>query len=263
MSRRFYVETSTSGKNQFVSIKRSRSHGHHHHKHHSHKHETYYETQDYYKVRVDEWNRIKERERCLQDANGRLADEVKTLKASLAAAQEKANNLGQVVVPQLEKQVGVLTTDNEALRKSLEDACNSEGRHCREEDKLKQTVERLEKEKKEVTEENGSLKEENRSLKDEDRSLKDEDRSLKEENRSLKEEYFSLKDKMKLLQRQGRGRCSLELLREIDYWYDQYRYWKGKYDDAKRVHDDVCVTLEIRTEKMRAYEEILKRRRII
>ncbi|QPG97835.1 hypothetical protein C2857_006923 [Epichloe festucae Fl1] len=235
MSRRFYVETSAAGKNQFVSIKRSRSHGHRHHHHHHHhhlpKHDPCLETRDYYKVRVDEWDRIKERERCLQDTNSRLVAEVNTLKASLASAQAEAHDLCHVVVPQLQKQISVLAADNEALRKSLDNACNNEGRHCREEDKLKQTIDGLEKEKKELSDEN-----------------------------------CGLKDKIEHLQRQVEqscGRRSSELLGEIDYWRDQYRYWKGKYEDTKRVHDDISVTLDIRTEKMKAYEEILKRRRII
>ncbi|KAG5925805.1 hypothetical protein E4U42_003916 [Claviceps africana] len=245
MSRRFYIETSASGKNQFVSIKRSRSEGHHHHHHHHHRHkkhhgdhhhpspqpqpqETYSDAQDYYKVRVDDWNHIKERERF-------LAAEVGALKASLAAAQAEANNLSQVVVPQLQSQIGVLTTDNDALRKSLDNAGNNESKHCREEEKLQQTIEKLKKDEKE-----------------------------------LKDENVGLKDKVKNLQRQveqgesgRRSRASDLLLDEIEYWRNLYRHWKDKHDDTKRLHDDVCVTLEIRTEKMKAYEEILKRRRII
>ncbi|KAG5971340.1 hypothetical protein E4U55_001245 [Claviceps digitariae] len=257
MSRRFYIETSASGKNRFIAIKRSRSHSHHDHHHHRHKkhhgshhhdhsqsQETCFETQDYYKVRVDDWNHLKERERHLQEANSHLATEVSTLKANLAAVQAEAHNLSQVVVPQLHSQIGILTTDNEALRKSLDNAGNNEGKHCREEEKLKQTIDKLDKEKKE-----------------------------------LKDENATLKDKLKTLQRQTErggcdGRCSRSrsrsrsrssdlLLDEIEHWRNLYRHWKDKHDDAKRLHDDVCATLEIRTEKMRAYEEILKRRRII
>lgn len=223
MSRRFYLETSATGKQQFVSIKRSRSHGHHHHHHHV--------EQDYYKVSVDEWNHLKERERCLEETNKSLVAEVSALKAGLTAAQGEAHHLCHVVVPQLQQQIHLLTVDNEALRKSLDNASHNEGKHCRDEEKLRQTIDKLDKEKKE-----------------------------------LKEENHCLKDKIKHLQRQiesGVGRRSSELLREIDYWRDQYRYWKDKYEHAKRNHDDVCVTLEVRTEKMRAYEEILKRRRII
>ncbi|OAQ61002.1 axonemal dynein light chain domain-containing protein [Pochonia chlamydosporia 170] len=224
MSRRFYLETSATGKQQFVSIKRSRSHGHHHHHHH-------HVEQDYYKVSVEEWNQIKERERCLEETNKSLVAEVSALKASLAAAQGEAHHLCHVVVPQLQHQIHLLTVDNESLRKTLDNACHHQGKRCRDEDKLKQTIDKLEKDKKD-----------------------------------LKDENCSLKDKIKHLQRQlesGCGRRTSELLREIDYWRDQYRYWKDRYEDTKRNHDDICVTLDIRTEKMRAYEEILKRRRII
>ncbi|KAK2598010.1 hypothetical protein QQS21_005847 [Conoideocrella luteorostrata] len=226
MSKRFYIETSAAGKQQFVSIKRSRSHGHHHH----HR-DPCVETQDYYKVRVDEWNRLKERERCLEDTNCRLVAEVNTIKAALADAQGQAHHLGHVIVPQLQNQVNLLTADNEALRKSLNNACQNEGHHGREIVKLKQTIDKLEKDKRE-----------------------------------LKDENCSLKDRVKHLQRQVEQSCSRrtsELLREIDYWRDQCRYWKGKYENTKQVHDEIVVTLDIRTEKMRAYEEILKRRRII
>ncbi|KAG5999958.1 hypothetical protein E4U54_001606, partial [Claviceps lovelessii] len=300
MSRRFYIETSASGKHQFVAIKRSRSrsrsrshshhrhkkhHGSHHHdhdhdhdhddhrhRHHHPPHETYSEPQEYYKVRVEDWNHIKERERCLQETNTRLVAEMDTLKASLATAQAEAHNLSQVVVPQLQSQINVLTTDNDALRKSLDNAGSNEGKHCREEEKLQQTIERLDKEKKELKDENSGLKD----------KVKDLQRQMDKEKKETKNENSDLKDKVKDLQRQMEhmeqtrcnGRCSRSrshsrsrssdlLLDEIEHWRKLYRIWKDKHDEAKRLHDDVCVTLEIRTEKMRAYEEILKRRRII
>lgn len=232
MSQRFYFETSSSGKQQFVSIKRSRSHGHHH-KHHHHEHHEHREhhEHEYYKVKRDVWDRMKERERCLEDINKSLIAEVNALKSRLSTAEAEAHHLCHVVVPQLQNQVNVLSADNEALRRSLDNACQNECRHGRDEEALKQTIEKLEVEKKE-----------------------------------LKAENCSLKDKIKHLQRQvdaGCGRRTSELIREIDYWKEQYRWWKSKFEDTKQRHDDVCVTLEIRTEKMRAYEEILKRRRII
>ncbi|OAA41373.1 hypothetical protein NOR_05451 [Metarhizium rileyi] len=225
MSRRFYIETLTSGKQQFVSIKRSRSHSQRHHHHHHHV------EHDYYKVGVEEWNAVKERERCLEEANRAFAVEVSALKAGLAASKEEAHHFGHVVVPQLQHQIQVLSADNEALRKSLGNASENEGRHHQEVEKLTQALGRLEKEKKELGHEN-----------------------------------CSLMDKMKHLQRQiesGCGRRTSDLVREIDYWRNQCRYWKDKYEHIKRSHDDVCITLDIRTEKMRAYEEILKRRRLI
>ncbi|KAG6010891.1 hypothetical protein E4U21_002560 [Claviceps maximensis] len=283
MSRKFYIETSPTGKSQFVSIKRSRSQGNHHdhphqhchkkhhvsHHHHHPSQETYFEAQEYYRVRVEDWNRIKERERCLEEKNTRLVADVSALKASLATAQAEADKLNQVVVPQLQTQITVLTADNEALRKSLENAGNNEGKHCREEEKLNHTIEKLDKEKKELKDENGSLKD----------RLKQAMEKLGKEKKELRDENTGLKDKLKDLQRQmeqgvcgsrcsrsrshSRSRSSDLLLDEIEHWRNLYRHWKDRHDDTKRLHDDVCATLEIRTEKMRAYEEILKRRRII
>ncbi|KAG8423169.1 hypothetical protein J3458_000084 [Metarhizium acridum] len=136
MSRRIYLETTASGKHQFVSIKRSRSHGHHHHHHHHVEHE-------YYKVSVEEWDSIKERERCLEDTNRSLAAEVSSLKASLTAAQGDAHNLRHVVVPQLQNQ------------------------HSRDAERLRQTIDKLEKEKKDIKDENHSLKDRVKHLQDE------------------------------------------------------------------------------------------------
>ncbi|GAO16522.1 uncharacterized protein UV8b_06154 [Ustilaginoidea virens] len=226
MSRRVYIEASATGRPQFVSAKRSRSHGHRH-RHHRHAHVK----KDYYRVSVDEWNRTKERERCLEDTNRSLAAQVAALKSSLATSQAEAHRLCHVVVPQLQKQVNLLAADNDALRKSLENASHNEGKHCRDEEKLKHAAEKLEKEKKE-----------------------------------LKDENCSLKDKIKHLQRQveqGCGRKASDLFREIEYWRDQYRYWKRKYEDSKAVQNVISDTLDVRTEKMKAYEEILRRRQIL
>lgn len=223
MSRRWYLETTPSGKQQFISIKRSRSHGHHHH-HHRHEHDTF-------KVGREEWNRLVERERCLDETNKSLVCEVSALKASLSTAQAEAHHLCHVVVPQLQGQINVLCADNDALRRSVDNAGQNSSRHCREEERLKQTIDKLEKDKDD-----------------------------------LKKENADLREKVKCLSRQveqGCGRRLSDLLRDVDYWKDQCRYWKSKFEDMRQRHDDTCGILEIRTKKMRAYEEILKRRRII
>ena len=231
MSRRFYLETTSSGKEQFVSIRRSRSHHHHHshhdHGHHHHQHHRHHD-RDYYKVGIDEWNRLKERERTLEETTKSLQDQVASLKKSLATAQADHHHLCHVVVPQLQNQVHVLSEDNEALRKSLDNACGNEDRHSREEERLKALVEKLEREKKELQDDNASPR-----------------------------------DRLNCRLPRGDSCDRRELLREIDYWRDQLRYWKSKHEDTEKKHDDVCITLDIRTQKMHAYEEILKRRRII
>ena len=221
MSRRWYVETTPSGTQQFVSIKRSRSHGHHHRRH---EHDTC-------KVSREEWKRLVERERCLDETNKSLVCEVSALKASLSTAQAEAHHLCHVVVPQLQGQINLLSADNDALRKTIDNAGQDSSRHCREEERLKQAIDKLEKEKADI-----------------------------------KKENTDLQDRVKCLLKQverGCGRRFQDLLGDIDYWKDQCRYWKAKFDDTRQRHDDTCGMLEIRTEKMRAYEEILRRRRII
>ena len=221
MSRRWYIETTPSGKQQFVSIKHSRSNGHHHHRH---EHDTC-------KVSREEWKRLVERERCLDETNKSLVCEVSALKASLSTAQAEAHHLCHIVVPQLQGQINVLCADNDALRRSIDNAGQNSSRYCREEERLKEMIDKLEKEKNDI-----------------------------------KKEATDLREKVKCLARQveqGCGRRLSELLRDMAYWKDQCRYWKLKFEDSRQRHDDTCGMLEIRTEKMRAYEEILKRRRII
>ncbi|KAJ6439594.1 intermediate filament protein domain-containing protein [Purpureocillium lavendulum] len=235
MSRRWYFETTPAGKEQFVSIKRSRSH-HHRHYHHKdplggHHHHHHHGDHDTYRVSRDEWNRLVERERCLEETNKSLVAEVAALKASLSAAQAEAHHLCHVVVPQLQGQVNVLAADNEALRRSLDSAGNSSAKHCHELDRLKQTIAALEKEKCTLADDNACLR-----------------------------------DKVKSLARQleqACGRRVADLLADVRYWKDQVHHWKCQFEETRRRHDDTCGMLEIRTEKMRAYEEILRRRRII
>ena len=227
MSRRWYFETTPTGKEQFVSIKRSRSHHHRRHHHHHHHHPEH----DTIRVGRDEWNRLAERERCLDEANKSLVAEVSALKASLSAAQAEAHHLCHVVVPQLQGQINVLLADNDALRRSLDNAGNSSSKHCHELDRLKGIIAALEKEKC----------------------------ALAADNAGLKDKIKSLAKQLE----QACGRRVSDLLADIDYWKDQVRYWKCKFEDTRRRHDDTCGMLEIRTEKMRAYEEILRRRRII
>lgn len=113
----------------------------------------------------------------------------------------------------------------------LDNAGNSSSKHCHELDRLKGIIAALEKEKC----------------------------ALAADNAGLKDKIKSLAKQLE----QACGRRVSDLLADIDYWKDQVRYWKCKFEDTRRRHDDTCGMLEIRTEKMRAYEEILRRRRII
>ncbi|KAG5994317.1 hypothetical protein E4U52_001270 [Claviceps spartinae] len=268
MSRRFYIETSATGKTKFVSIKRSRTpngHQHHHHHrhgklhhHHHHHHlpkqppqEPCQDPQDYCKVRIDDYKSLKERERTLQEAQTRLLADIEVLQTSLSTAQAEAHNLSQVLVPQLQNQLGILTTDNDALRKSLDKASSNEEKHCRQTEKLKQKVEKLKNEKKERREENKGLRE-----------------KLAQVHRQRQQSEGSGCRRSGTGSGPGPGSGMSELLREIEYWKGLYRHWKDRYEDVKRRYDDVkrryedvCRTLDVRTEKVRVYEEILSKRR--
>ncbi|KAG6112324.1 hypothetical protein E4U31_003147 [Claviceps sp. LM219 group G6] len=267
MSRRFYIETSATGKTKFVSIKRSRTpngHQHHHHHrhgklhHHHHHHlpkqppqEPCQDPQDYCKVRIDDYKSLKERERTLQEAQTRLLADIEVLQTSLSTAQAEAHNLSQVLVPQLQNQLGILTTDNDALRKSLDKASSNEEKHCRQTEKLKQKVEKLKNEKKERREENKGLRE-----------------KLAQAHRQRQQSEGSGCRRSGTGSGPGPGSGMSELLREIEYWKGLYRHWKDRYEDVKRRYDDVkrryedvCRTLDVRTEKVRVYEEILSKRR--
>ncbi|KAM4060087.1 hypothetical protein HRG_002302 [Hirsutella rhossiliensis] len=234
MSRRWYFETAPSGKEQVISVKRTRSHRHHH-RHHRH------HDPDVYRVSRDEWDGLVERERCLAETNRSLADEANGLRASLAAAQAEAHNLSNVVVPQLQGQINALSADNEALRLSVDNVA----RQSCEEERLRQIIDRLENDKC---------------------CLEKARCSLERENADLKTENASLRGRIRCPSRPmepGCGRRLPDLSRDAEYWKDQCRQWRSKFEDTRRRHDDTCGILEIRTQKMRAYEEILKRRRII
>lgn len=172
-----------------------------------------------------------ERERVLAETNKVLVAESIAIKGQLSAAHAEAHNLCHVVVPQLQAQIATLVADNESLRRTLDNAGNNSSKHCREEDRLRHKAERMEKENK----------------------------ALKEDNSDLRTRVACLSRQLE----QSSSRRLADLVRDVDYWKEQTRFWKGKFEDTKRRHDDACGTLEIRTEKMRAYEEILKRRRII
>ncbi|KAG6069952.1 hypothetical protein E4U16_007258 [Claviceps sp. LM84 group G4] len=275
MSRRFYIETSATGKTKFISIKRSRTpngHQHHHHHrhgklhhHHHHHHlpkqppqEPCPDPQDYCKVRIDDYNSLKERERTLQESQTRLLADIELLQTSLSTAQTEAHTLSQVLVPQLQNQLGILTTDNDALRKSLDKASSMEEKHCRQTDKLKQKVEKLKNEKKERREENKGLRE---KLAQAHRQRQQSEGSGCRRSGSGTGTGPGPGSGSGTGSGSGSGSGMSELLREIEYWKGLYRHWKNRYEDVKRRYEDVCRTLDVRTEKVRVYEEILSKRR--
>ncbi|KAG9256410.1 uncharacterized protein F5Z01DRAFT_509387 [Emericellopsis atlantica] len=230
MSRRYYIETSSMGKQQFVKLKRSRSH-HHHREHHHHRHYELDYCPDYYKVSKEEWNTLKLRERSLEEQNCALADENKALRASLAASQAETQRLEQCVIPDLQAANAALLADNDSLRRSIDNAADHASKHAGEVAKLQCKVDKLERELKES-----------------------------------KEETCDLRSRIRNLTRQLDGSCSRrvsELLKELSYWKHETRFWKDKWEDLNRRHHEMLDTLESRTERMESYEEILRRRRIV
>ncbi|PHH86243.1 hypothetical protein CDD83_10526 [Cordyceps sp. RAO-2017] len=246
MSRRWYFEATPSGKEQFITVKRHRSHRHHHHYHRHHDPDTY-------RVGRDEWSRMVERERCLVETSKGLADEACALRASLSSAQADAHHFSSVVIPQLQNQINVLSADNDALRQSVDNAGNTAAQRTWGEDRLWKTIERLEKERNCL--ERGRVEAEKERC------------GLEKDKSDLQAENADLRERIKCLSRQyepgGSRRPSSDSPQDAEYWRGQCLYWKSKFEDTRRRHDDTCGVLEIRTEKMKAYEEILKRRRII
>lgn len=262
MSRRVFIETTTSGKAKFVKLKRSHTHHghshrhhhnpfehldhlfdhHHHHHHHKHKHHKHHKhchdpepepvpCREYYKVSVEEWNILKERERCLDEQNRSLVDENKALRTSLSAAQADVHRLEHCVVPELQARNDALYADNQSLRRSIDNATEQAARHHAEMEKLRCRNDKLEKEAKDA-----------------------------------REEACDLRDRIRHLTKQLDQSCNrrvAELARDVARWKEETRYWKSKFEDLERRHCEMLDTLEMRTERMEAYEELLKRRCII
>jgi chromosome segregation ATPase len=238
MSRRFYIETSASGKQQFVKVKRSRSNGHHHHRHHhehhdhdyDHHHHRWHDHIEYYTVSVEEWNLLKERERILDVNNQALIAENNTLRSSLSSAQSDVHRLEQVEIPALQAQINTLAADNDALRRSNDNAADLAARHHAEEEKLNCKIEKLQK-----------------------------------QNRESQDEVSELRVKVRSLTRQLEDSCGrrigdFPLIKELR---EEIQSWKCKFDDLHRDYKHILGILDTRTERMHAYEEILKRRHII
>ncbi|KAK5997887.1 hypothetical protein PT974_00253 [Cladobotryum mycophilum] len=223
MSKRYFVETAPGGRQQFVSVKRTRSYGGHHH----HVREI-----DYIKVSLDEWNGLVEKERKLQEVNKSVVDECNTLKSTLLATQADNKRLNTVVIPGLDKQIACLTADNEALRRSLDHVGDHSSKHHREEDKLRSKVVKLEKDNIELRNENLNLLERNKSL-------------------------------QKQTDGGSYGRRVAELIADVEYWKNLSRSWRSRYLGLRQRYDEIYDLLETRSKKLRAYEDILQRNNMI
>ncbi|KAM0251316.1 hypothetical protein ACHAQJ_008210 [Trichoderma viride] len=226
MAKRWFVETSPEGRQQFVAIKRSRSYGGHHNR---------VREIDYVKVSLEEWNALVEKERRLEEINKTVVDECNRLKST---SQAEAKRLAVVVVPSLEKQVAVLTIENEALRRSVDKTGDSSSKHHREEERLRYKVAKFEADNLALREENAGLREKNRSL-----------------SRQIDQSF---------------SRRVSELVGDVEFWKHQYRHWRARYDELLKRYNDIYDLMETRTKKMKtyqekmvAYEDILRRNDMI
>lgn len=243
MSKRFFVETKSDGRQQFV-LQRSHSHGHHHHKHtlghighhiahhhghhhghHKGHHHGHHKKTDHGHVKIarEEWNSLLEREKHLEETNIVLAAENRTLKTDLEAVHAEAGHL-TALVPQLKNEIAALYADNDALRRTVEKSGEHAAKQFRDMEKLECKLKKLEKEKK-----------------------------------AIKEDNDDLRGRVKALSRQLDDTASRrmdDLVRQVEYWKDQFNTWK-------RRHEATVITLNVRTEKMEQYGDILRRRGII
>ncbi|PHH83339.1 hypothetical protein CDD82_2091 [Ophiocordyceps australis] len=246
MSKRWYFETTTTGK-PHVSVKRSRSHNHHHH-HHRHRHEL-----DSYLIGREEWKRFIERERLLEGRNKTLAADVDALTLALATAQTEATHLRRHVIPQLQDTTTALRDNNERLRHSLESKCSTWPMLSRQEEELRRDVERLQRQNKEL--QDATFDPDNVKAK-----LEEESEELRRGIAELRGENASLKSRLK---GDSCGRRLTSMLGDLEYWKEQCRYWKAKFENEALRYQDMKGMLDIRTDKMKAYEELLKGRKLI
>ena len=89
---------------------------------------------------------------------------------------------------------------------------------------------------------------------------------LDRENKELRAETADLRMRVQELRRQLDGSTSrrvTDLLKDVEYWKDQFRRMKSKNDAAWRQYDELVATLRIKSDKLAAYEDILRRRGLI
>ncbi|KAM0455842.1 hypothetical protein ACHAPV_002934 [Trichoderma viride] len=226
MTKRWFVETSPEGRQQFVSVKRSRSY---------HGHQDRVREIDYVKVSLDEWNSLVEKERKLEEINKSVVDENNRLKTT---SQADAKRLAVVVVPSLEKQIASLSIENEALRRSIDKTGDSSSKHHREEDRLRYKAAKFEADNLALREENAALREKNRSL---SRQI---DQSFSRRVSELVAEADTWKHHFK-------------------YWQSRYNQLLKRYNDVYDLMETRTKKMKAYEEKANAYEDILRRNEMI
>lgn len=226
MTKRWFVETTPEGRQQFVSVKRSRSY--------SGRHDRVHEI-DYVKVSLDEWNSLVEKERRLEEINKSVVDENNRLKTT---SQADAKRLAVVVVPSLEKQIASLSIENEALRRSIDKTGDSSSKHHREEDRLRYKVAKFEADNLVLREENAALREKNRSL----------SRQIDQSFSRRVSELVAEADTWKYHYR---------------HWRSRYDELLKRYNDIFDLMETRTKKMKGYEEKSNAYEDILRRNEML
>lgn len=226
MTKRWFLETTPEGRQQFVSIKRSRSY--------AGRHDRVREI-DYVKVSLDEWNSLVEKERKLEEINKSVVDENNRLKTT---SQAEAKRLALVVVPSLEKQIASLSIENEALRRSIDKTGDSSSKHHREEERLRYKVAKFEADNLALREENAALRQKNRSLSRQiDQSFSRRVSELVAEAETWKYHYR--------------------------HWRSRYEELLKRYNDIYDLMETRTKKMKGYEEKTIAYEDILRRNEMI
>lgn len=177
------------------------------------------------KVTREAWWRNRDGGRGLDDTAFRLRDEIPSLTADRATVGAENKGMRQTI-PRLEGQVSLLAAENEGLRQSLRSAGKESFRG--------QEVARLQSRIKGLEGENGQLRDDNSDLRARIKGLS----RLVDDNLSRRVE---------------------ELRRDVQQCRDQCLSWRLSYDHLRRSYDRVAEMLEARRERLRAYEDILRR----
>ncbi|KAF4123687.1 hypothetical protein GMORB2_6388 [Geosmithia morbida] len=185
-----------------------------------------------FRISVEEWDRVKERERLLDEDNRRLSADNDILRADLTAAQGEVHRLSTCVVPELEKKNETLSADNQGLRQTVDKAADQAAKYQADLDDAGQRADRLERENNDLGAANAELRERVREL---ERDHHHDDRH----------------------------RHHVPLVRDLRYWRDEAHFWRAKFDALVKKHNDIIEVLALRTRRMESYEDMLKMRGII
>jgi predicted nucleic acid-binding Zn-ribbon protein len=87
---------------------------------------------------------------------------------------------------------------------------------------------------------------------------------LDAENKEFKEENADLKIRVKALSKQldqSFNRRIADLTKELEYWKENARGVRSRYEDIRQRYEDTLDALERQMKRIERYEDILRRRR--